>query len=501
MAERIFADTVVIGGGTAGAAVASRLIQGTSQTVLLIESGPDFGSFRGQRWPHPLLDARSLPTGYDWGYTNAANTGRPGHLLERARVMGGCSSHNGCAAIWGSRVDYDHWAELGNPGWSADELLPFFKLANETLRVKRISSSEITPWQQACLDTAPKIGIPQVADLNDLDEDIGMSTSPVNIVDGVRWNTSFAYLDSVRGNERLTILPDSQVDRLRLEGNRVVRLEVIGAGGAMIVEAGQVVVCAGTYGSPAILLRSGIGPSSDLQSLGIKTNLDLAVGKNLHDHPAVYLKYSGTPQLIAAMNDFVAKGGILFSEQTIAKFRSKYCTTAYDLHLFPVGGQFMDAADSWDFLLPVANMTPLSRGSVTLTSADPFATLNIDTAYLSDPEGRDLAILWNGIEMVRDYACQSPLAAWIGEEISPTADYQTPEDVRRDNLHYYHAVGTCKMGPASDATAVVDARGKVYGLDNLYVADASIMPVVPRANTNIPALVVGERIAAWLAQA
>lgn len=501
MTERLLVDTVVIGGGTAGAAIAARLIQGTSQTVLLIESGPDFGLFTERRWPDPLLDARSLPTGYDWGYTNSANTGRPGHLLERARVMGGCSSHNGCAAIWGSRVDYDHWAALGNAGWSADELLPFFKLANETLRVKRILSSEITPWQQACLDTAPKIGIPQVADLNDLDEDIGMSTSPVNIVDGVRWNTAFAYLDSVRGNERLTILSETQVDRLRLDGSRVSGLEVIGPRGSMIVEADQVVVCAGTYGSPAILLRSGIGPSSELQSLGIQTKLELAVGKNLHDHPAVYLKYSGTPQLVAAMNDFVAKGGVLFSEQTIAKFRSKYCTTAYDLHLFPVGGQFMDAADSWDFLLPVANMTPLSRGSVQLTSADPFATLNIDTAYLSDPEGRDIAILWNGIEIVRDYACQSPLAEWIGEEISPTADYKTPEDVRRDNLHYYHAVGTCKMGPESDATAVVDARGKVCGIDNLYVADASIMPVVPRANTNIPALVVAERISAWLAKA
>ena len=501
MAQRSYFDTVVIGGGTAGAAVAARLVQGTSQTVLLIESGPDYGAFADQSWPAPLLDARSLPGGHDWDYINSADTGRPGHLLERARVIGGCSSHNGCAAIWGSRIDYDHWVSLGNPGWSADDLLPFFKLANETLRVKRISAVEITPWQQACLDTAPKIGIPQVDDLNNLDEDIGMSTSPVNIVDGVRWNTAFAYLDPLRVNERLTIQPRTQVNRLRLEGSRVAALEVIGPEGPQTIQAGQVVVCAGTYGSPAILLRSGIGPAADLRALDIETNLDLAVGKNLHDHPAVYLKYSGTPQLVAAMLDFAARGGVLFSEQTIAKFRSKYCTSAYDLHLFPVGGQFTDTADSWEFLLPVANMVPLSRGSVQLTSADPFATLKIDTAYLSDPGGRDLAILWNGIELVRDYARQAPLAGWIGEEISPTAHYRMPEDVRRDNLHYFHPVGTCKMGPESDPTAVVDARGKVYGLDNLYVADASIMPVVPRANTNIPALVVGERISAWLTQA
>jgi choline dehydrogenase len=234
--------------------------------------------------------------------------------------------------------------------------------------------------------------------------------------------------------------------------------------------------------------------------MGIEARRDLAVGKNLHDHPAVYLKYSGTPELVSAMMDFVSRGGVLFSEQTIAKFRSKYCTSANDLHLFPVGGQFMNTADSWEFLLPVANMTPLSRGSVQLTSADPFDTLRIDTAYLSDPDGHDLDILWNGIELAREYACQKPLAGWIGEEITPTVNYKTPEDVRRDNLHYYHAVGTCKMGPETDATAVVNARGKVHGLDNLYVADASIMPVVPRANTNIPSLVVGERIASWLTQ-
>lgn len=501
MANHLYYDTVVIGAGTSGAAVAARLVEGTSQTVLLIESGPDYGAFIEQGWPASLLDARSLPGGYDWGYVNSATTGRPRHPLERARVMGGCSSHNGCAAIWGNRADYDGWSDLGNPGWSADELLPFFKLANETLRVKRISSSEVTPWQQACLDTAPKIGIPQVADLNDLDENIGMSTSPVNILDGVRWNTSFAYLDQLRGNKHLTIQPQIQVDRLTLEGNRVVGIEVIGPTGRQTIETGRVIVAAGSYGSPAILLRSGLGPADEIRALGIEPKLELAVGKNLHDHPAVYLKYSGSPQLVAAMMDFAANGGVLFSEQTIAKFRSKYCTTAYDLHLYPVGGQFMDGADSWEFLLPVANMTPLSRGSVQLTSADPFATLKIDTAYLSDPEGRDIAILWNGIELVRDYACQTPLANWIGEEVEPTVNYKTPEDVRRDNLHYYHPVGTCKMGPESDATAVVDARGKVYGVDNLYVADASIMPVIPRANTNIPALVVGERISAWLTQA
>jgi len=147
---------------------------------------------------------------------------------------------------------------------------------------------------------------------------------------------------------------------------------------------------------------------------------------------------------------------------------------------------------------PIANMTPRSRGAVRLTDADPTAAPIIDTPYLSDLEGMDLKILFNGIEAARDFARQSPVAALIGEELPPTVGYTDPEAVRRDSLHYYHPVGTCKMGPGSDSTAVVDARGKVHGVDNLCVVDAALMPVIPHANTNLPALAVGERIAEWL---
>jgi choline dehydrogenase len=498
MASRVYADTVVVGSGTSGAAVAGRLVAGSNRSVILIEAGPDYGPFDKSTWPAELLNAGSLPLSHDWGYTNAASTGRPNHLLERARVMGGCSSHNGCAAIWGSRADYDGWVAAGNPGWSTDELLTILKKASDTLRVKRITDAEITPIQHACLEAAANSGIPWVDDLNNLDEDIGMSTSPVNIVDGVRWNAAFSYVDPVRDSGRLTIMARTIVNKLRFENGRVTALEVIGPDGPQTIDAGQVVLCGGAYGTPAILLRSGVGPAQDLAALGIETISNLAVGQNLHDHPSVYLKYSGTPKLIEAMQHFAAQDGRLFSEQTIGKFRSKYCTTAFDLHLFPVGGPFMDNASEWEFLLPVANMVPKSRGSVRLTSTDPEATLRIDTAYLTDPEGEDLAILWNGIEIVRDLARREPLASMIGEEIAPTAQLTTPEDVRRDNLHYYHAVGTCKMGPASDPAAVADSRGKVHGFDNLYVADAALIPIIPRANTNIPVLVVGERIAEWL---
>jgi choline dehydrogenase len=494
------ADTVVVGGGTAGAAVAGRLAQAGDRSVLLLEAGPDYGALDEGRWPAELLDACTLPTTHQWGLTSASPTGRPNHPLERARVMGGCSAHNGCAAIWGSRADYDGWAAQGNPGWSTDELLPFFRQAAERLRVRRPAEAEITPWHRACLEAAARSGIPRVDDLNDFDQDVGIGTSPANIYNHIRWNTAFAYLDPVRVGGRLQIAGDTLVNRLQLEGGRAAALEIVGPDGAETIEAGRVVLCAGTYGSPVILLRSGIGPAADLRALGIESILDLPVGQNLHDHPAVYLAYSGTPALHAAMQAFVAGGGVLYAEQTIAKLRSRYCTAAFDLHLYPVGGRLTSATSGWEYQLPVANMTPLSRGSLRLASADPLAPPRIDAGYLSDPEGRDAAVLFDGIGIARDFARQSPLAEWIGEELPETAGYGDVEAVRRDNLHYFHPVGTCKMGPDGDATAVVDPRGKVYGVDNLYVADAAIMPVIPRANTNVPALVVGERIAAWLGQ-
>lgn len=499
-----YADTIVVGGGTAGAAVAGLLAEGSEQSVLLLESGPDYGPLEPTTWPADLLDARQLPTSHQWGYTSVARNGLPRHALERARVIGGCSSHKVCAAIWGSRADYDGWAALGNPGWATDDLRPVFQQANARLRVRRPEPIEITPWHQACLEAASCLGIPLVEDLNNLDEAVGMGLSPANIHGGLRWNTAFAYLDPVRGSDHLTIIGDTHVQRLRFEHARVTAVEVSGLEGALdVIECGRVILCAGAYGSPCILLRSGIGPADELSAVGIEPIQDLiGVGRNLHDHPAMYLKFSGTPELIRALQAFEARGGVLLAEQTIAKLRSPLCDQAFDLHLFPIGGRFSQTGgDVWQFVLPVANMTPQSRGVVRLHSAEPSIAPLLDTGYLTDPEDEDLTRLMSGVEITRQFAQQSPLAEWIGQEISPNAECRDRESIRRHTAHYFHPVGTCKMGPATDPAAVVDARGRVYGWDNLYIADASLIPVIPRANTNLPVLVVGERLAGWLADA
>src|SRR5690606_35770712 len=159
---------------------------------------PDYGPHDSGRWPPELLDASRLPGTHDWGYDSGEVLGSRRLPFERARVIGGCSSHNGCAEIWGSRLDYDGWAALGNPGWSTEDLLPVGRAMAERLRVKVWRDDEVTPFQRACLDAAAAAGIPRTANLNDLDEDVGAGISPVNIVDGIRWNSAFAFLDPVR---------------------------------------------------------------------------------------------------------------------------------------------------------------------------------------------------------------------------------------------------------------------------------------------------------------
>ena len=495
-----FADTVVIGGGTAGAAVAGLLAEYSERPVLLLEAGPDYGPFAAGRWPAELTDAGAIPTSHDWGYDSGRQYAPRVITYERARVIGGCSSHNGCAAIWGSSVDYDGWAALGNPGWSTDELRPLFRASSERLRVRIPEPEEITPFQRIAIDAAADAGIPRVADLNNLDENLGMAPSPANIVNGVRWNTAFAYLDPVRERSNLTIVGDSACERLEIGSGRVTAVIVAGRDGPVRLEVGRAIVAAGTYGSPAILLRSGIGDPSELRSAGITPMHDLpGVGHNLYDHPRVSLSYAGTRELEEMMATF-ARDHWMPEEQTIAKARSSRCTRAFDLHIYPVGGPDRTTRTGWRWTLEVACMTPRSRGALRLTSANSATPPVLDHRYLSDPE--DLRVLTDGVALAREIAAKPALSRLAGMEISPGSAIATRTEaeafVRANCLHYYHPVGTCRMGPVNDRSAVVDSRGRIHGLDNAYVADASIMPMIPRANTNLPALVVGERIAGWL---
>ena len=488
-------DTIVAGGGTAGAAVAGRLAEGSAEHTLLLEAGPDYGPASSGRWPRDLLDATSVASSHDWGYTGEF----AGRVIRfgRARVVGGCSSHNAGAVVFGSRLDYDGWAGAGNAGWSARDLQPLFAAAWTTLRVRHVSPGELTPFQRACMDAIAASGIPAVQDLNDLDENAGVAPFPVNIDRMVRVNSAFAYLDPVR--DRLLVAGDAPVERVLVRGGRAVGVAVRDGERLTEIGAARVVLSAGTYGSPAILLRSGIGPAGELAALGVKPVLDLpGVGRNLHDQPCVELRYEGSSELTGQMERHRAETGWLPHEQVIAKFPSASCRRGFDMHIYPVGG-YSKNLSAWFWFLGAACLTPLSRGTVRLTGPGSEDKLRIDHGYLTDPGRYDRAALAEGVERVREIAGTPELSRLLGRESHPGPAVTGRQVIERfiDHaaVHYYHPAGSCKMGPASDPGAVVDADGRIHGIEGLYVADASLMPNVTSGNTNMPTAVIGEKIA------
>lgn len=491
------AEIIVVGAGSAGCALAGRLAE-AGRDVLVLEAGPDYGSYVAGGWPSELLDPRVIPGSHQWGYTSAAKYGKPALPLQRARVLGGCSSHNGMAAVWGVRDDYDAWERAGNPGWGTEALLPFFHAAHEKLRVYTPTRQELGAFHEAYLDAAPGAGIDVIDDINDLDGPPGVAVPPVNAPGGVRWNAAFGYLDPLRDSGSLRIAGDAPVARVLIEGGRAAGVVCVVDGHEVTVRATEVVISGGSYESPAILQRSGIGPAAVLGAAGVQVRHDLpGVGENLHDHPAYDIFYTGTPALYEKLAKF-AEGRVLREEGVVAKLRV-VDAHGIDLHIYPVANPGFYGIDPV-VVVSIATMGPRSRGSVRIGSADPAALPVIDHGYLTDPEDYDLRVLLAGFEVSRAIAATAPLASVIGHETATAGLTGTAlaDHIRHNSSHYYHPAGSCKMGPASDPLAVVDAEGRVHGLAGLRVADASIMPVVPRANTNIPAVVVGERIAAGM---
>ena len=478
------ADIVVIGGGSAGAALAGRAVE-SGREVVLVEAGPDYGPFGDPRWPADLVDARALALSHDWGYREGRWT------FERARVIGGCSSHNGAIAAVGHRSDYDAW---GLPGWSGNDVEPIFARVVERMRVRAYERSEAVPFHEHCLVAAEALGWTMASDLCDLDANDSFGLETVNVVGTTRWNTAFAYLDPVRASALLRIVDQTTVDRFETTPNGV-RVLATRQGESLELVAGTLVLAAGVYGTPAILQRSGIGDATRLRSVGVASVADLpGVGANLHDHPMV-----GTDRVIGSelqgYLDEAAAAGFLPEEQTLGKALSTFAGDGlFDLHLFPVCWSTQTSILQGRVAVEVACVTPKSRGRCDIASADPSVAPFIDHAYLSDPEGHDLAVLRDGLALADEILDHESLAPLLGARVT---DVSTDEAVRREVVHYYHPVGTCAMGDGP--SAVCDAAGRVHGLSGVVVADASLMPQIPRANTNLPSVMIGERIAETLA--
>ena len=269
-----YADTIVIGGGTAGAAIAARLAEKSGQSVLLLEAGPDYGPLAEGRWPRDLLDGRMVNDTHDWGYINHGQTGLPRHPLNRAKVIGGCSAHNGSISLRGSYADYDGWESNGNPGWSAEAVIPFFTKAESALRIRDFKPDELSPFHTACHAAMAFSGIPKVRDLNDLYQDEGVGFAPVNIQNDIRWNTALAYLDPLRTSDHLTILGETLVNRVRIKGNRPVAVEIVHRGRFSEVETERVKILLQSCRFEIIAddlaagRERGFDPRLDLEPLG-----------------------------------------------------------------------------------------------------------------------------------------------------------------------------------------------------------------------------------------
>jgi len=484
-----YADVIVTGGGTSGAVIAARLVA-AGATVIVLEAGPDYGAFDAGRWPADLLDAHALATSHDWGYSSGPLPDRQPWTFERARVIGGCSAHNGAIAAVGHAADYDAW-QL--PGWHTAQLRPLFALALQQMRVRTYTAEEVGPFHARCLEAAAGCGWHMAEDLCDLDANASFGRESVNIIHRLRWNTAFAYLDPLRSSRRLRIVDRTLVNRLEASADAATVFGVQDGKPVRFV-ADRVVLSAGVYGSPAILQRSGIGDPERLKQTGIAPVHALpGVGANLHDHPMVH----ADRQLGAELRQWLeaaAACGLLPEEQTLGKALSSRATDGiFDLHVFPVCGSNQTALTDGRALIEVACVTPRSRGRVDVVSADPAAAPRIDHRYLSDPDGHDLAVLRDGLGIAQDLLNHPALARVLGP---PCTDVASDDAIRREVAHYYHPVGTCAMGHGPDA--VCDETGRVHGLPRITLGDVSLMPQIPRANTNIPAVVIGERIAQCL---
>lgn len=498
-------DVIVVGAGSAGCVLAARLSEDRRRSVLLLEAGPDYPDVASL--PAEIASGYMPAFTHDWGYISEPFASGRTVNANRGRLVGGCSATNGTAAVRGHSRDYDDWAARGNPGWSFAEVLPFFRRLERDLDfatawhgqdgplpIRRYVPEERTPLHTAVLDAAPEIGIARIDDCNAPDA-MGAGPLPVNVLDGVRQSAALTYLAPARTRPNLTIRSDVLIDRVLFEGTRAVGVQL--ADPAETIAAGHVILAAGAYGSPALLMRSGVGSAADLGALGIAVRADLpGVGRNLSDHPLLNLQFAAPPVPPTSAPFF----------QTAITLQSSPEIAAYDLHIYPMSTfpwVVEESPTGAACTLFVSLLKPKSRGWVRLRSADPDVAPRINLGYCTHPD--DMPRMIAAVRAARRLARTVPLSAVALAEIHPAPG--TPDDPEALEAFvwsrietYHHPVGTCSMGPASDPMAVVDARGRVHGVVGLSVIDASIMPTVPAANTNVPTIMVAERCAAWFTE-
>ena len=513
-------DYVIVGAGSAGCVLAARLTEDPDVRVLLLESGPPDTNLNIHV---PLGYLKLAGTEVDWGYYSAPERGCGGRRipLPRGRVLGGSSSVNALVYIRGNHSDYDEW---GVPGWAWSELEPYFLKAEDNERgasrwhgaggplpvSERRATSAIPP---AWVEAGVQAGLARNEDFNGEEQD-GVGIYQVTQRGGRRASAAVAYLHPAMERENLVVMPYMHVQRVLFEGTRAVGVVASQLGRAQELRAErEVILAAGAYNSPQLLMLSGIGPAEHLAMREVEVLLDQpAVGENLSDHPASYLVYT-TPEpesLLRALEpealaEYEATGTGPFASNLaeaggFARVQSGAPAPDIQFHVAPLqiideGARDPEAHGVW---VSACLLTPRSRGSVRLASADPTAKPVVYNEFYSAPE--DLERLVAGHRLAQEICAQPALAPYCAEPFNVPAgqdDAAQRAHVAQTTFAIYHPVGTCRMG--ADAGAVVDPELRVNGVQGLRVVDASVMPAVPRGNTNAPTIALAERAAELIA--
>lgn len=521
-------DYVVIGAGSGGCAVASRLSEDPEVRVCLLEAGKqDKSAFIHA----PAGTVAMMPVKFNnWAFKTVPQPGlnnRRGYQ-PRGKVIGGSSSTNAMMYVRGHARDYDHWASLGNPGWAYKDILPLFKRSenNENhideyhgsggpLNVMNLQSP--SGLNQAFIEAAALNGCPFNPDINGA-EQFGACLTQVTQVNGERCSAAKAFITPNLARPNLTVMTQAHTTRVVIEDKRAVGVAIVQNGNERVVRVRrEVVLSSGAFGSPQILLLSGIGPADELRAHGIEVVHDVpGVGRNLQDHIDLVHSYrtgsntetfglaarSSGRMLNAVAQWRRSRTGLMTSNygEGVAFLKSSPELEVPDLQLVFVVAIVDDHARKLHFghgfSCHVTVLRPHSRGTVGLQGADPMAPPRIDPAFFSDE--RDLELMVKGWHLQQQILQSKPFDPYRGKPLCAvnSGDKQAViDDIRNRADTQYHPVGTCKMGPDSDAMAVVDAQLRVRGVAGLRVADASIMPTLVGGNTNAPSIMVGEKAA------